>query len=51
MAPNQDPTQATWFDIWAAGVAINTVCVQHGLAGRVTDLGMFLSRTEDSFTM
>ncbi|KAL8644470.1 MAG: hypothetical protein Q9210_007239 [Variospora velana] len=30
MPRNLAPTLASWFDIWAAVVAVNTMCVQHG---------------------
>ncbi|KAL9047481.1 MAG: hypothetical protein Q9206_006746 [Seirophora lacunosa] len=39
MAPNLAPTLETWFKIWAAGVAVNTMCVQHGMMGKAVSLG------------
>ena len=33
MPSNLPPTRAKWSDIWAGGVAVNTMCVQHGLTG------------------
>ena len=44
MPPDKPATQAKWFDIWAAGVAINTMCVQHGFTGIVKQLGKQSSR-------
>ena len=32
-------TRADWFAIWAAGVEIETMCVQHGFNGTVSHLG------------
>ncbi|KAI4170417.1 MAG: hypothetical protein LQ346_008861 [Caloplaca aetnensis] len=31
--------KVAWFDIWAAGVAINELCGKKGLAGSVSDVG------------
>lgn len=31
--------KASWFDFWAAGVAISTVCVRKGMSGSVHGLG------------
>ena len=42
MPLNLPPTRASWFDIWAAGVAVNTMCVQHGFTGTSLWLGKFL---------
>ena len=28
-----------WFDLWGAAVAVNTMCVQHGMQGRAVYLG------------
>ena len=39
MAPHLPPTAAKWFDIWAAGVAVNTMCIQHGFTGIAVGLG------------
>lgn len=39
MPRNLPPTIASWFDIWAAGVAVNTMCVQHGFSGTGVWLG------------
>ena len=33
MPSNLPPTIAKWSDIWAGGVAVNTMCVQHGFTG------------------
>ena len=35
------PTKASWFDIWAAGVAANTMYVQQGF----TDTGVWLGKS------
>ena len=40
MPSNLPPTEAKWFDVWAAGVAVNTMCVQHGFTGTAVGLGM-----------
>ena len=42
MPDNIPPTKASWFDIWAAGVAINTMCVQFGFKGEVRQLGEYI---------
>ena len=34
-------TKASWWDIWTAGVAVNTLCIQNGLKGIASDLGKF----------
>lgn len=34
-----DVTRASWWDIWTAGVAVNTLCIQNGLKGTSSDLG------------
>lgn len=39
MRTTGDVTRASWWDIWTAGVAVNTLCIQNGLAGTSTDLG------------
>lgn len=39
MPHNLPPTNARWFDIWAAGVAVNTMCVHHGFTGTGFGLG------------
>lgn len=39
MPPDSAPTEATWFDIWAAGVAVNTMCIQHEFTGNAIMLG------------
>lgn len=31
-----------WFDIWAAGVEINTLCIKYGLVGKVENIGKHL---------
>ena len=33
------PTQAKYFNIWAGGIAMNTMCIQHGYTGIVEQLG------------
>lgn len=33
------PSHAVWFDIWAAGVAINTMCVKKGMVGVAGHIG------------
>ena len=42
MKPNPSLERAAWFDIWAAGVEIHTLGVQHGLSGMVHYLGDLL---------
>ena len=37
--PGTEVSTARWFDIWAAGVVIQTTCIQHGLNGIVSYLG------------
>ena len=40
IAPADHPqTLASWYDIWLAGVAINTMCVQNGMSGSAIILG------------
>ena len=41
MADNAPPTTEYWFNIWAAGIEISTMCLQYGFTGRVDDLGEF----------
>ncbi len=43
MTPSKFGTKANWFAIWAAGVAVNTMCIQHGFSGTAIHLGEFLS--------
>ena len=31
--------QASWYDLWAAGVAINEMCVRTGQLGTASDIG------------
>ena len=31
----------SWYDIWAAAVAINGMCIRSGKTGKATDLGEF----------
>ena len=34
------PTEkVSWYDIWAAAVAINGICIRSGKTGKATDLG------------
>ncbi|KAL9002841.1 MAG: hypothetical protein Q9188_004266 [Gyalolechia gomerana] len=37
--PEAGSVSGRWFDIWAAGVDIWTMCVQNSMSGIVTDLG------------
>ncbi|KAM0802522.1 hypothetical protein BDR22DRAFT_961414 [Usnea florida] len=39
MPSNLPPTRARWFDIWAGGVAVNTMCVKYGFTGTANSLG------------
>ena len=39
MPDGQAPTACSWYDIWAAGVVINTLCIQNGRTGIVEQLG------------
>lgn len=39
MPTTGDVTKASWWDIWTAGVAVNTLCIQNGLKGTSNDLG------------
>ena len=32
-----------WIDVWAAGVEIQTLCIQHGLIGSIFEIGKLLS--------
>ena len=41
MPTTGDVTKASWWDIWTAGVAVNTLCIQNGLKGTSSDLGKF----------
>ena len=41
MPTTADVTRASWWDIWTAGVAVNTLCIQNGLKGTSSDLGKF----------
>ncbi|CAD6592829.1 MAG: hypothetical protein ASARMPRED_006741 [Alectoria sarmentosa] len=38
MRTTGDVTRASWWDIWSAGVAVNTLCIQNGLTGTSSDL-------------
>ena len=40
MTPSKFGTD--WFEIWAAGVAVNTMCIQRGFSGTGLHLGNFL---------
>ena len=31
--------RVSWYDIWAAAVAINGICIRSGKTGKATDLG------------
>lgn len=35
VAPDWD----SWFDMWGAAVAVNTMCLKHGMQGRAVYLG------------
>lgn len=39
MTTTGEVTKASWWDIWTAGVAVNTLCIQNGLKGTSSDLG------------
>lgn len=41
MPTTGEVTKASWWDIWTAGVALNTLCIQNGLKGTSSDLGKF----------
>ena len=43
ISPGTQMTQSTWFDIWAAGIEIQTLCVEHGFNGTVSGLGKLIS--------
>ena len=36
--------QVSWFDLWAAGEAVNAVCLWHGKEGIATHLGMLIDK-------
>ena len=38
-ANNAPPSHAVWFDVWAAGVALNTMCVKKGMVGVAGRIG------------
>ena len=39
MPSSLPPTKARWSDIWKAGIAVNTMCIQHGFTGKAVWLG------------
>ena len=43
MTPSRFATNANWLRIWEAGVAVNTLCIQHGFSGTAYHLGRCLS--------
>lgn len=45
MPQGVEPTLASWFDIWAAGVAVNTMCIKHGFTGTALWLGRSVCST------
>ncbi|KAL8638935.1 MAG: hypothetical protein Q9228_003958 [Teloschistes exilis] len=40
------PDKATWYDIWAAAVAVRQVCVLKGQAGQAMQLGTSFSNSD-----
>ncbi len=46
MAPNFPATRANWWDIWIAAVAVETMCVQYGMAGTVYYIGKTFARMQ-----
>ena len=50
MAPNVPATMSSWWEIWTAGVAVETMCVQRGMAGTAINLGI-VSRDVYSIAM
>lgn len=46
MAPNLPATRANWWDIWIAAVAVETMCVQYGMAGTVYYIGKSFARMQ-----
>ncbi|KAF6227539.1 hypothetical protein HO173_012178 [Letharia columbiana] len=47
MTPSKFGTKAKWFEIWAAGVPVNTMCIQHGFSGDNEQINIFLSAQND----
>ena len=44
MEAEPESTKASWFDIWAAGIEVYTLCAQHGLSGSLGYLGEHYSQ-------
>lgn len=32
-------TKESWFSVWAAAIAVNTMCIQYGFTGKADNLG------------
>lgn len=43
ISSDTDFEKSSWINIWAAGVEINTLCVQHGMTGVVQQIGKLCS--------
>lgn len=48
ITPGTTKTLSSWYDIWAAGVEIQTICIAHGLNGTILYIGKYASLVASS---